>query len=183
MDVGFKLFRHRCDLHDKTALFVRLNQPLDDAQRAPVRPRRIAAPIAADLRRHTRFLETRQARGEQRARRLDLGERLVERRDLPVPARQRQFELRIAQLAGLRARVVARRRHIGDDGAQIDAEPLIETLFSGATVNGGKHKPGDKQDRHTPQRRRGEQPCGERTGRGGARLHRVSASPAAGSSR
>ena len=52
--------------------------------------------------------------------------RAIEPRDLPVPAGQRQFEQRLAErLRTARSRIV-RRADVGDQRAQIDAEPAVE---------------------------------------------------------
>ncbi len=54
---------------------------------------------------------------------------IVETGDLPIPAGARQLELRIAELPGPAAPILARFGDIRDDGAQIDAEPLLEHLL------------------------------------------------------
>ncbi len=123
------------------ALMIALQHP----QRLVVRPRDIAAPAPVLTRLGVRLRQARQARGEQRARGLDVGGADVEPGDLPVPARQRQFELRLGELAGLGG-IVAGRRDIGDERAQIDAELLVERRLRRLAVERGQHQPRHRQD-------------------------------------
>ena len=111
-DLLFHLFAAARDLHEIDADVADVDDALDDAQPAPVRARRVAAAKAADLRRDAKIGELGQRVGEERARRLDLMGLVVEPRDLPIPARARQFELRIAELAraGAALLVPTRRR-------------------------------------------------------------------------
>ena len=98
----------------------------------------------------------------QRARGAHVGLRRVEPRHLPVPARQRQIEQRLAD--GLRklVGVLLGRGHVGDEGAQIDAQPPVERAFHRGAVDRRQHDPGDDENHHGPGRRREEQPKRER---------------------
>ena len=86
---------------------------------------------------------------------------VVEPRDLPIPARARQFELRIAELAGAGASLLSGLGYVGDDGAQINVEASFEYLFRFASVVGGEKNAGDNQHDRTHRRRRQEQTRGD----------------------
>ena len=96
----------------------------------------------------------------------DFGLRRIEPRDLPVPARQRQFEQRLAER--LRKLVVGffRRRHVGDERAQIDIEPAVEGALDGLAIERGQDDAGDDED-HTVQ------PVAQRNRRSASELARI----------
>jgi hypothetical protein len=78
----------------------------------------------------------------------------IETRHLPVPARQWQFEQRLAEhLAGFLDRDI-RRGDVGDQGLEIDAEPPIECALDRVAVEAGQDKTGDQQDQDGPHRGR-----------------------------
>ena len=101
-------------------------------------------------------------RGEQRARGAELGFFNIEPRHLPIPPRQGQFELRFAKLSRLKPRIVARRRHVSDDGAKIDVQALVERLFRRAAINAGNDDARHQQQRHAPHDGGQKEPLGDR---------------------
>lgn len=69
------------------------------------------------------------------------------RRDLPIPARQRNGEARIGNLARHDRRTVGRKFHIGQEAIKNGAEPRIEIAFKGLLEKVGKQEGcRDKQD-------------------------------------
>ena len=103
--------------------------------------------------------------------------------DLPVPARERQVEARIAERPELPLVRVARRDEIGGEVVGVDEEPLVEGALGVVAVEGREDQPGDEQDqrssRTAPRPRGGpaiERPA--RTPRGSAW-----ATPSAGATR
>ena len=106
----------------------------------------------------------RQAAVPQRARRAHVGLAGIEPRHLPVPARQRQFEQRLAErLREFVARLLGR-GDVGDQRAQIDAEPAVEGALHRLAVERRQHDAGDDEDDHRPGGRRDEQAQRERVG-------------------
>jgi hypothetical protein len=88
----------------------------------------------------------------------------VKARDLPVPAGKGEFELRVDDRQRAAFELVARRRDIGDQGFQIDAELLVEIRFGRARVERRQAEPSGKEDQRTPERSGDEQPRGDRLG-------------------
>ena len=141
----------RCsDLHQKDAGIPNIDLTLDDTQALPLGACRIAAPRAAKAGRHAEIGQPGQFGGKQRSGCPDLRLVRIEPRDLPVPARHGEFELGLAKLARLEARIIARRRHVGDERAQIDAKSLIECLFGSAAIEVRDDHAGDQQEQDAP---------------------------------
>jgi hypothetical protein len=88
----------------------------------------------------------------------------VEAGDLPVPAGKGELELRIDDRQRAAFKLVARRRDVGDQGLQVDAELLVEVRFGRARVERRQAEPGDDQDRRAPERGGDEQPRSDRLG-------------------
>jgi hypothetical protein len=88
----------------------------------------------------------------------------IEAGDLPIPAGEGELELRIDDRQRAALELVARRRDIGDQGLQIDAELLVEIRFGRARVERRQPQPGDDEDRRTPEGGRDEQPRRDRLG-------------------
>ena len=156
----------------KTALVAELDDAFEDAQPLLLRSGAITLPCAGGTYRGGRIFEVRQSRIPERTRGTHIGIRSVEPRDLPVPARERQFEQRLAERLG---KFVARFVGGGDVGhqrAQIDTEAAVKRAFHRRTVERGQHDSGDDQDHHDPERRREEQ----------AQRKRISAHPSTPSS-
>jgi hypothetical protein len=86
----------------------------------------------------------------------------VEAGDLPVPAGEGELELRVDDRQRAALELVARRRDVGDQGLQIDAELLVEIRFGRARVERRQAEPGDEEDRRTPERGGDEQPRSDR---------------------
>jgi hypothetical protein len=84
--------------------------------------------------------------------------------DLPVPAGEGELELGVDDRQRAALELVARRRDVGDQGLQIDAELFVEIRLGGARVERRQAKPGDDQDRRTPERGGEEEPRGDRLG-------------------
>jgi hypothetical protein len=66
---------------------------------------------------------------------MHFGLRRIEPRHLPVPARQRQFEQRLADRLRELVGAFLGRSDIGDQRAQVDVEPAIEGALDGLTVD------------------------------------------------
>ena len=137
------LVGRRGDLNEVDALVAGIDDPLDHAQRPVVGPGGVAAPRAPHAGLDAEVGEPRQAGGEQGARGADVRARAVLPGDLPVPARQRQLELRVAEVAGVaRLRIAAFGvvrlvgGDVGDERAKIDAEPLVEGGLGRRAVDG-----------------------------------------------
>jgi hypothetical protein len=144
------------------AVFAEVDGPLDQAQALVFRARHIGAARPVVGRRHPHVGEMRQAGIPQRARRAHLRPRRVEAGELPVPAGQRQVELRLAErLRGAFAGIVGR-RHLGHQGAQKHVEPAIERALDRVAIERGEHEAGDQQDDARPAGRRQEETKGER---------------------
>ena len=132
------------------------------------RPLHVALAAAVGIGRDILFAEMRQPAIPQRARRGHLGLGAVEPRHLPVPARQRQLEQRLAEhLPGLLDRDV-RRGEVGDQRLEIDAEAAVERALDRVAVEPGQHEAGDEQDEDGPDRRRKKQPQRKRISAHGA---------------
>ena len=157
-------------------LLAEIDGPLDEAQLLAFRAVDVALPGAAGHPGNAEVGEMRQRCIPQRARRAHIGRRRVEPRHLPIPARERQIEQRLAD--GLRklVDVLLGRRDIGDEGAQIDAEPAVERALHRRAIDRRQHDAGDDENHHGPGRRREEQPKRERikthcpAQRGGSRV-------------
>ncbi len=78
-------------------LLAEIDGPLEHAQALVLRTLHVADPRTAGIGRNLAALETRQRAVPQRARRAHLGFVRIQPRDLPIPARQRQLEQRLAQ--------------------------------------------------------------------------------------
>jgi hypothetical protein len=76
----------------------------------------------------------------------------VEAGDLPVPAGEGELELGVDDRQRAALELVVRRCDVGDQGLQIDAELFVEIRLGGARVERRQAKPGDDQDRRTPER-------------------------------
>ena len=160
VDVVLDLFGVAGDLHQINAGVAHVDHTLDDAQQPAVRPRRRPAPRAAGLGNDPEIGQFGQLRREQRARRHDFVLFVVGPRDLPIPAGIGQFELRFAKLAGA-ATFLARLRHMGDDGAQIDFEPAFEHVFRVAPIILRQQQGSDQQKQETQPRGGEKQPPGD----------------------
>src|SRR5215510_6160931 len=122
----------------------------------------VTLPRAARRRRGAEVGEMRQRRVPQRAGRAHIGRRRVEPRHLPIPAGERQIEQRLADRLGKLAGVLLRSRDVGDQGAQVDAQPSVERTLHRRAIDRRQHNAGDDEDHHGPSRCREEQPKGER---------------------
>ena len=111
-----------------------------------------------------RFLvgQPRQAAVPQRARGMHFGRLGVEPRDLPVPARQRQFEQRLADRLRIFVGAFLGRGDVGDQRAQIDIETAVEGALDGVTIERRERDAGDDEDDHRPAGRPNEQAKRER---------------------
>ncbi len=85
-DIGIDALGRRRDLHEIDALIAEIDDALDHAQIAVVGRLHIAFTHAADARLNMLIGKTRQSRGEERARRLDVLFVAVDAGDLPIPA-------------------------------------------------------------------------------------------------
>ena len=146
------------DRDQEAALFAEIDRALDHAQLLVLRAFRVAVAGAAGAERAGAIRELRQPAVPQRARRAHVGRRRVEPRHLPVPARQRQLEQRLAERLRELVGVLLRGRDVGDQSAQIDVEPAVEGALHRRAVERGQHDPGDDENQHGPGRRREEQP-------------------------
>jgi hypothetical protein len=88
----------------------------------------------------------------------------VEAGDLPVPAGEGELELRVDDRQRAALELVARRRDVGDQGLQIDAELLVEIRLGRARVERRQAEPGNEEDRRAPERGGNEQPRSDRLG-------------------
>jgi len=100
----------------------------------------------------------------QRARRPHLGLVGIGAANLPIPARQRQFEQRLTQRLELTVGRLVRGCDFGDQSAQIEVETAVEGALGRVAVHRGQYDSGDEQDHHHPCGRRQKKPSGERTG-------------------
>ena len=82
----------------------------------------------------------------------------VEPRDLPIPARQRQFEQRLADRLREFVGALFRRGDVGNQRAQIDVEPPVEGALDGVAIDRRQRDAGDDEDDHGPAGRPQEQP-------------------------
>ena len=127
------------------AVVAEIDRALDQPQPLIFRSRHVALARSVRGGLHVHVFEMRQAGVPQRARRAHLGLRRRQLGDLPVPAGQRQLEQRLAErLRDLLA--LLRRRHVGDQRAEIDAEPAVERALDAVAVERGQHDAGDEQD-------------------------------------
>ena len=157
------------DRHQEAAVVAEIDVALDQPQPLVFRPLHIALAAAVGIGRDLLLAEMRQRAIPQRARRRHLGLGAVEPRHLPVPARQRQLEQRLAEhLAGLLDRNF-RRGEVGDQGLEIDAEAAVEGALDRVAVEPGQHEAGDQQDEDGPDRRREKQPQRKRISAHGVR--------------
>ncbi len=102
-------------------------------------------------------LQMRQAGVPERARGAHVVLVGIEPRHLPVPARQRQLEQRLAErLREFLARFL-RRGDVGYQRAQIDAESAVEGALLRLAIDRGQHDAGDDEDDHRPGGGRDEQ--------------------------
>ena len=171
--------------HQEFAVGAEIDRPLHHAQGLAFGAVDIADADAGRGQLDALLLELGQLLVPQRARRAHVGFVAVGAGDLPVPARQRQFEQRLAERLELVGRRI-RGRYFGDDGAQIEIEPAVEGALAGRAIHRRQHDAGDQQDHHHPCGRRNEQPGGERTGAarklplGLSRIHQESFGPKRG---
>ena len=150
------------DRDQEAAVLAEIDIAFDHAQPLVFRPLHIAVPRAVGAGGRIGVVECRQVAVPQRARRADLGLGAAETGDLPVPARQRQLEQRLAERRRGAVGRLLRRRHVGHQGAQIDAETAVEGAFHRLAVDRGQDDAGGEQDDHRPGGRRHEQPQRER---------------------
>ena len=143
-------------------LLAEIDGPLDEAQLLAFGAVDVSLAGAPGHPGHAEVGELRQRCIPQRPRRAHVGRRRVQPRHLPIPARERQIEQRLAD--GLRklVDVLLGRRHVGDEGAQIDPQPAVERAFHRGAVDRRQHDAGDDENYHGPGRRREEEPKGER---------------------
>ena len=95
-------------------------------------------------------LQMRQPAVPQRARGTNLMRAGIDPRHLPVPAGQRQFEQRLAERLREFSAGVLGRGDVGDQRAQIDAEPAVEGALDRMPVKRRQHDAGDQQNDHRP---------------------------------
>ena len=148
--------------HHELAVGAEIDRPLHHAQGLAFGSVDIADADAGRGQLIALLLELRQFLVPQRARGAYVGLVAVGAGDLPVPARQRQFEQRLADRLHLVLRRIVRGRDIGDQRAQIKIEPAVEGALGRRAIHRGQHHAGDQQDHHHPRGRRQEQPRGER---------------------
>ena len=77
----------------------------------------------------------------------------MERLDLPIPARERDGEDRIAEIGGLLGGGFALAGGRGHKARQIDVEARIEITFDGLAVKRNKQNGGNGDDHEGPYRR------------------------------
>ena len=146
-DLTVHALRGRRDLHQKTALVAGVDVALQHPQRLAVRPeryRRAASPSCPGFGAGVAAASAgarRTASARRGCRRAD-----VEPGDLPVPARKRQFELRLAQLARRRTCPHRGAKRFGDQRAQIDAELLVERRLGRLAIQRRQDQTGQGQD-------------------------------------
>ena len=150
------------DRDQKAAVVAEIDGALDQAQALVLRTLHIALAGAARARRHRASSRCGRVRIPQRARRAHLGLAWIEPRHLPVPARQRQLEQRLAERSAGASRWLRRGWRRRRRGAEINAEPAVERALDGVAIERGQHDAGDDQDHHGPDRRREEQAQRER---------------------
>ena len=145
------------DRDEIMSLVAEIDVALDQPQPLILGPGDIALARAVRPGRHAAVLKMRQAGVPQRTRGAHVVLVWVEPRHLPVPARQRQFEQRLAErLREFVARLL-RRSDVGHQRAQIDVEPAVEGALDRLPIDRGQHQPGDQQDHYRPGGGRDEQ--------------------------
>ena len=138
-------------------LVAEIDVALDQPQPLVLGPRHIALARAVRPGGNAAVLQMRQAGVPQRARGAHVVLVGIEPRHLPVPARQRQLEQRLAERLREFVAGFLRRGDVGDQRAQIDAEPAVEGALHRLAVDRGQHDAGDEQDDHRPGGGRDEQ--------------------------
>jgi len=156
--LGLDFLGRRGDLNEINSLISSIDDAFEHSQGAVIRPFRIPSPRAARTGRDSGIGQTRKLFREQRTRTSDFGLRHVQPRDLPIPARQGQFELRFAKLAWCGAAVFSRGRDIGDEGMQINAEALVEIGLGCGPVNCRENQPRGQKNGNAQQGRGNEKP-------------------------
>ncbi len=146
------------DRDQVAAVLAEIDIALDDAQPLVLGAGDVAVAGAVGADGRHGIVDNRQVAVPQRARRTHIGLRRAEPGDLPVPARQRQIEQRLAERRlGAIGRLL-RRHHVGHQRAQIDAEPAVERALDGLAIDRGEDDAGGEQDDDRPCGRRQEQP-------------------------
>ena len=161
-DLVVELGRVARDRDQEAALVAEIDVALDQPQPLVLRPLHVALAAAVGIGLAVLVADVRQRAVPERTRRRHLRLGMIEPRDLPVPARQRQLEQRLAQhLAGLFERHLGR-RNVGDQRFEIDAEPPVEGALDRGLVEARQDEAGGQQDQDGPDRRRKEQTQRER---------------------
>ena len=150
------------DADQEFAVRAEVDRPLHHPQSLPLGAVDIAETDAGRGQFGAVLLELRQLLVPQRTRRPRFGLVAVGAHDLPVPARQRQLEQRLAERLERVVGRLVRGGDLGDQGAQIEIEAAVEGALGGIAIDRRQHEPGDDEDHHHPRGRRQEQPCGER---------------------
>ena len=150
------------DRHDEAALVAEIDRALDHAQALVLGAVDIALAGAARRGGGGAIVEMGERGIPQRARGAQLRPRGIEPRHLPVPARQRQLEQRLAERLREALHRIVGRRDVRDQRAQIDLQPAVESALDGGAVDAGQDDAGHDQDHHDPGGRRKEQSQRER---------------------
>ena len=143
--------------HQEMPLVAKVDVALDQAQALILRPGDVTLPRTVGAGGNTEFLQARQPTVPQRTRRAHLALARVEPRHLPVPARQRQFEQRLAERRRRLVIALVGRGDIGDQGTQINAEPAIEGALHRLPVKRRQNDASNQKDHHRPGGGRDEQ--------------------------
>ena len=152
------LLRVAADGDQVAAVLAEIDVALDDAQPLVLGAGHVAVAGAVGADRRHGIVEHRQVAVPQRARGTHIGLGRAEPGDLPVPARQRQIEQRLAERRlGAIGRLL-RCHHVGDERAQIDAEAAVERALHRLAIDRGQDDAGGEQDDDRPRGRRQEQP-------------------------
>ena len=139
------------DLHQKAPVVAGVDLALDHPQLMPARADRIAAENRAVIVPDRDQL--RQLGREQRLRGADFRRVHIGAGDLPVPARERELELRRDRRLGARLPLFTWDRDIGDQRFEIDAELVVEIGLAPLLVERAQAEPREREDQDAPERR------------------------------
>ena len=145
------------DRHEKMPLLAEIDIALDQPQPLILGAGHVALARAVRPGGDAAVLQMRQTGVPQRAGGAHVVLVGIEPRHLPIPARQRQLEQRLAERLRKFVARFLRRGDVGHQRAQIDAEPAVESALHRLPVDRREHDAGDEQDHHRPGGSRKEQ--------------------------
>ncbi len=155
-DVGGDLVGGTGHADDEAPVLAHVDIALDHAQFAVVRRIAVAAAHLSEILRVGRR-ERRQLPAEKRLGAADIDRRGAGPSDLPVPARERQFEARIAHGTEIAVRI-AGRHEVRRQRVGIDQKPLIEGPLGIVAIKRRQDEACDEQDDEAPEQGRDRQP-------------------------